>query len=709
MSAYLLKYIPLPNAVGRKLNYTGPKDQEEENQFMPKVDWITGKHQVSGRYFHTHFNQPPVINKTDLLAATSLGSAVTVQNVAISDTYSLKPNLLFSTWFGWNAQTGGSLSSAPFSFADAGSRIGAPTPPELAMDIGGAFSINTNHNGNFDRGDWTLRENVTIVKGRHEMHFGGEGVRVKNDLVNTYAMAGYFNFGNNLTGDNIADFVLGKVSYFQQGGGEFKSLRGTRFGTFVQDNWRVNSALTLNFGMRWDPFFPYQEQKGRVTCFHPGAQSVRYPNAPLGLTYGGDHHDATCPAAGLDSNLGNFAPRIGFAWRATQDGKTSVRGGFGYYYIPIQTSVFNLFVDTAPFSPQFTLNSVDFADPYGSAGIVNPFPAQYGPRVPLKDVTFTTPTSLYGVFQKDFHTPLLTTWNLAIERQIGNNWVTRISYVGNKGTFLSNDQKSIRESNPAVYIPGASTEDNTQSRRIYADFSTVGLVTSDSNSHYQALQLNLEKRFARGLTLLSNYTWSKTMDDYGWTNPFNRHYDYGLSDDDVKHNLKLSGVWELPRTRMTGLAGSLFNGWVLNGIANWHSGFPFSILSGLDNSFSGVGRDRADYVGGKVALDSGRPRNELISQFFNTAAFVPNAVGSFGNSGKNLVRGPRFFKTDASLLKNFPVTERASVQFRAEFFNVFNSVNFNDPGRSVSSPDTFGVITSAKDPRIIQFALKILF
>lgn len=151
------------------------------------------------------------------------------------------------------------------------------------------------------------------------------------------------------------------------------------------------------------------------------------------------------------------------------------------------------------------------------------------------------------------------------------------------------------------------------------------------------------------------------------------------------------------------------NGWVLNGIANWHSGFPFSVLSGLDNSFSGVGRDRADYAGGNVSLGNGRSHNAMTTQFFNTAPFSTNAIGTFGNSGKNLVRGPRYFKTDASLLKNFRLTEGYSLQFRSEFFNLFNNVNFNAPGRIVSSPDSFGIITSARDPRIIQFALKILF
>src|SRR5581483_390991 len=176
-----------------------------------------------------------------------------------------------------------------------------------------------------------------------------------------------------------------------------------------------------------------------------------------------------------------------------------------------------------------------------------PFPAQYGPRVPGPDVQFTTPTSLYGVFQKDFHIPLLTTWNLTLERQLGRDWVARFGYVGNKGTFLSNGQKSLRESNPAVYIPGASTEDNTQQRRLYRDFSTVGLVSSDNNSHYHAFQVTLEKRFGYGLSVLTNYTWSKTTDDYGWTNPFKRHFDYGPSDDDVRHIFKFSNVWEVPR------------------------------------------------------------------------------------------------------------------------------------------------------------------
>src|SRR4029079_6816738 len=139
--------------------------------------------------------------------------------------------------------------------------------------------------------------------------------------------AGSFTFNGQLSGDAVADFLLGRASAFKQGGGEFKNLKGTKWGFFVQDNWRVSQNLTLNLGVRWDPFLPYWDREGRVVCFAPGQQSQRYPTAPLGVLYGGPNHDPGCPKAGTDSSWGNVGPRIGFAYRLTQDGKTAIRGG----------------------------------------------------------------------------------------------------------------------------------------------------------------------------------------------------------------------------------------------------------------------------------------------------------------------------------------------------------------------------------------------
>ncbi|HUS06364.1 MAG TPA: hypothetical protein VMZ52_08715, partial [Bryobacteraceae bacterium] len=219
---------------------------------------------------------------------------------------------------------------------------------------------------------------------------------------------------------------------------------------------------------------------------------------------------------------------------------------------------------------------------------------------------------------------------------------------------------------------------------------------------------NAEKRFSHGYTILASYTWSKKIDDYNWTNPSNRRFDYGLSREDVPHNFKFSNVWNIPNAPVHGFAGKLVNGWMLNSIVTLQSGFPFSIASGRDNSFSGVGRDRADYIGGNPSMASGRSHGEMIAQYFNTAAFAPNAIGTFGNSGKNILRGPHYYNTDFGVTKRTSVTERVSTEFRAEFFNVFNNVMFNLPNATQSSPQ-FGRITSALDPRIIQFGVKAQF
>jgi hypothetical protein len=372
-------------------------------------------------------------------------------------------------------------------------------------------------------------------------------------------------------------------------------------------------------------------------------------------------------------------------------------------------------VDTAPFSPQFNYTGlVDFANPYASIGIPNPFPAQYASNQPTSTAQFTLPVSIYGTFQHDWHMPELATWNLNVERQFGSSWVTRISYAGNKGTYLASGVLGFNEQNPAIYIPGASTQANTQQRRINPQFGSVGLFSSYNNSHYNSLRLNAEKRFSHGVSLLANYTYSRMTDDFspnganGQTDPFNAEFDAGPSNDDVPSVFNLSGTGAIPAAPLHGFAAKLLNGWQVTGITNWRSGFAYSIFSNVDNSFSGVGSDRADYVGGNITLDPSRPHRLLAQEYFNVAAFSTNAIGTFGNSGKNILRGPRYFDTDMGLQKNFPLLESTSLQFRAEFFNIFNNVNFNQPQNFLGTSST-GQITSALDPRILQLALKLSF
>ena len=712
VSQYFLKWLPLPNGAGRQVTFPGSTVVQTENQFMTKADYNLRKHQISGRYFFTDFDQPSVVPEDNVLAAANTGNAVRLQNVSVIYNYTASPTLLINSTFGLNRQRGGSLSSAPFGFSDAGVKIAGArdsalkAPPELSMSVTGAFGTSTNHLGAFDRGDYTVREVATKILGPHELRFGGEALRVLNHITNTFQMDGSFSFSGELSGDGLADFMFGRSSTFSQGGGEFKDLKGTKWTLFLQDNWRVTGNLTLNLGLRWDPYMAPYDRQGRVVCFQPGAKSTRYPNAPVGLIYGGDNHDAGCPVSGMDNSWWNLAPRLGFAYRLTQDGKTSIRGGVGLYYTPIETTDFNAFANIAPFAPTFRFNDVAFEDPYQSVGVVNPFPAQYGPAVRGPDVGFTLPAAVRWTFAKDFRIPQIATWNLLLERQVFHDWVLKAAYQGTKGTYLS--QAVVREINPAIYIPGQSTVGNTQARRFYQDFVNVGRLESGNNSNYNALQLTAEKRFQHGLSVLANYTWSKAIDDLGWTNPFNRSFDRAVSGTDLPHNFKFSNVWEIPKLGVRGAAGKLVNGWMLNSLVVWQSGFAMTISSGRDNSFSGVGRDRADFLGGTADLGSDRPHGEMVARFFDTSKFTANAAGTFGNSGRNNLRGPRFFNTDLGVVKNTAVTERASIQFRAEFFNVFNNVNLRPPTTNAASAQ-FGRITAAADPRILQFALKMIF
>jgi hypothetical protein len=202
------------------------------------------------------------------------------------------------------------------------------------------------------------------------------------------------------------------------------------------------------------------------------------------------------------------------------------------------------------------------------------------------------------------------------------------------------------------------------------------------------------------------------MDDYGWTDPFYRGFDYARSNDNLPHNFSFSGVWDLPRLNLHNWMGDkVLNGWNVTGIVSWRDGFPLTISSGVDNSFTGVGRDRADFIGTGIQaaeIGFGESHGAQVQKFFDTSVFVRNAIGTFGNSGRNILQGPRLFQTNLGVFKTTRIREQLSWQLRAEFFNAFNNVNFSAPGTTVGTA-TFGVITSAADPRILQFGVKLLF
>ena len=293
------------------------------------------------------------------------------------------------------------------------------------------------------------------------------------------------------------------------------------------------------------------------------------------------------------------------------------------------------------------------------------------------------------------------------------NMVLKDGYVGK----LAHNLVRMNQTNPATYLPGRSTVANTNSRRMLLPgvYASVREVNTSANAAYHSLQVVLNKRLSRGLTVLVAYTMGKMLDYYSAMNlgqvpqdPNNQRADRARSDEDRRHTFNASFFYEIPAWRQQkGVLGKTLGGWTLSGMVRQASGGPINIISGVDNSLTGVGFDRPDLAGNPVRSHSGR--EDMIQRFFNTAAFVANQPGLYGSAGRNLVSGPAQATTSLSLVKSFPISERLGrIQFRSEFFNAWNQVNFGQPEARVNNR-SFGRILSAGSPRIVQLALRYQF
>ncbi|MGC2537248.1 MAG: carboxypeptidase regulatory-like domain-containing protein [Candidatus Sulfotelmatobacter sp.] len=747
VATYILDHIPLPNGPNDQLTFNGGPDAQNTDEYLAKVDFNIGKHHLSGHYFQMGYTDPVFIPpSTNLLELRGDAEHLVLKNVSVVDIYTITPTFLLSSYFGYNSENGTTLSSAPFSMADAGVNMAVPQNRgggdaavlNVTVSGGGAFILPGTPYGVWNRGDQSLREIATWIKGKHEVQFGGEILRVRLPMGNQYQESGVFDF-ENLTGNPLADFELGAVSSFTQGGGLYLNVTGYRESLFAQDSWKATPRMLLTAGLRWDPFFPYTDSEGRVACFVPGAQSQRFPTAPVGMLFGGKNHDPGCTASSIYNNPRNFGPRLGFAYRITEDGNTSIRGGAGYYYEAPNTVAFEDVVGVPPFAPIINVGSspgsplVTLADPYGSSGTTNLFPGQFGPTNPSpSDAIFpTSGISFSQIFDRHFRLPMVLSWNLTAEHGFKQDWMLRVAYVGNSGHHLSGtgDQESgLLQLNPSHWDPVTQQE-----VPVYPAYGSIASINSGVDSNYNAAQITLTKRMTHGFSFLTNFTWAKELDDFApaggspyLTNSCScgRDFDYGPSDDDLSKTFKINGEYMVPRISLPKAVDKIVNGWELSGTVSWQTGFPFTIFSGADNSLSGMLGDRADLAVASVqqaVLGSGRSHAAEVQEWFNTSAFVPNALQTFGDTGKNILRGPRFFDADLAAVKNAKITERLSMEFRAEFFNAFNNVNFGRPdGNLADIGATYGEITGlagssssntygTAQPRIIQFAVKFSF
>ena len=720
-----LKY--LPPVGGNGLVYYSQPLAQNFNSFLSRVDHsFSDRDRITARYYLDRFKNASYLDQTNYVNVAS-GSIIDSHNALISETHIFKPTLLNDFRIGFaRVESNGGPPDNSISVTDLGLNIYQP-PFQKSLDglsVAGYFNISDFPPSLFARNNYTLSDDVSWVRGRHTVSFGGGYERGQVMLRNGYLAYGTFGFTTDYTNNALASFLLGKMRTFRQGFGEFKDNRSDYFGLYAQDDFHVNRRLTLNFGVRYEPFLPQREIRGRIQQFrkenyYAGVRSQVYVNAPPGLLFPGD---PGMPDYGVRGNYFNFAPRLGFAYDVGGDGKTSLRGGAGVFYDSQQVGIINnRFVDVTPFSPQITFTdpSGPFSNPY--SGVTSPFPA---PFPAPKDAPFPAPVlavTYDPANDSRMATPVTYNWNISIERQINRDWMARLAYVGSRSVH----QTETTELNPAVYTPGSAL--GTDARRLFQGFSTIGQGSQDLNSKYHSLQVTLQRRFSRGVTILANYTFSKSLDDVPngqgvagissqslspipWYFQGRHEFDYGRSDFDRRQRFVLSYVWELPRLQNASPAlRAIAGGWQFNGIVTLQTGGPLTLLAGRDASLTGLGTDRAQYVSGSPYGGGACKNIAPCRDYLNTAAFGTPATGTFGNVGKGSLNGPNFRNWDLGLFKNIALRgERLSLRFQAEFFNATNRVNLSNPNQTQNAA-AFGSIRGAGDPRIGQLALKLLF
>jgi hypothetical protein len=704
ISQEILKFVPVPPA-GNTITTSAAQNLDDRQVLLRFDQQLTNANRLAVRYWDSFAETPAVLNPQNYLE-TVVGRTWLNRSINVTDTHVFGPRVINQFMFAFTRMDGNNVPTLPSaSIASLGANLFNDDKPQWHVTVAGYFgTLNTGDTNTFLRDEFTISDTVRITTGRHTFAFGGEIGRGIGDVRNNFRANGQWNFNGvaPFTSDSLADFMVGQFNTLVQGIGEYRDTRFNRYVLFAQDEWKATRRLNINLGIRWEPFLPYWDLEDRLAVWRPGERSTRYPNAPLGLRYAGE---SDLPRGAIGARYGYIAPRVGFAYDLFGDGKTALRGGYGIFYDQLNTIALNNQANQAPFGTVVTtFGSINnsFANPY--AGINNPFPA---PLNPGSDAVFPN-FSTHQPYAPTFQGPYVQNWNLTVEREVAFGFVGRASYAGSKGTRLG----IVREGNAAVYAPGATTATTNQRRPLAPAFGNLSLIDPTSNSTYHAMQLTADRRFSKGFSLLMNYQWAKSIDDASATkltgqarvNPFDQSFDKGPSDFDKRHVFNLSGLWDLP-FRVDNPAKWLINGWSLNAIASLQSSPPFNVTSGVDNARTGTGGQRADMIG-NPNFDGDRTRGEMIVQYLNRAAFAPNALGTFGNLGRNAFRAPGLATWDFGLFKRFQLAETVALTYRLEAFNAFNRPNLGIPV-SAQNNVNFMRITSAFDTRILQMALRM--
>ena len=766
---YISKYVPLPNSGTNGFN-SSPLSIINDDQGIVRIDHRIGDNDsIYASYIVDDMRQNlpfRIVNGGSTGGNVPVGSGfdepIRTQFGSISWLHNFNPRTVNEFIFGANrsatlaGQPHDTTSPSALGFTNVNPDDPGGTAPPIMLLQTGQFNLGPAPGGPTTFHDVTFnwQDNLSMTQGHHDLKFGADIRRVRNNFRFDFFNNGGFDFGNFLapfTGSALADFVGGYFDNYSQYSRAIYGIRTTSWHFYGQDAWKLTRRLTLSYGLRYEYNSPLMDPHNEILGFFPGKQSTVFPAAPPDILYPGD--PATPNKALTYPDRNNFAPRFGFAWDVLGNAKFVIRGGFGIFYDIEDGALNEQFGGEPPFGFIANINPASYAglagvdtigDPFTPFGAVNEFPSAGKPFQFGVDPLI----SFAYVADPHFRTPYSEAFNYGFQYQLPKETIVEAYYVGN----LSRKAIATVDVNPPLVsileaqhatagftyadcarpLAGCSDPTNPNDGNSFPTlsgqlFTNKSVASGDSHQ----LQVTVDRRFAHGFNLRGAYTLAKTIDMQSgfrynnsvFTDPFNFAFDRGLANFDVRQRVVISGLWQIPWDRPfrggNAFLRKLTAGWQLNGIAQFQTGTPFTIYSNSNSSQEHTGFDRADLVGPKHIFNPRKiqqftadcnPGATAGNFFFDPTAYdctnVP--VFTFGDSGRNSVRGPGRNNFDFSIFKTFKMGESKSFEFRSEFFNAFNHTNFMNPNH-FGGNSLFGQVTQARDPRLIQLALKFYY
>jgi hypothetical protein len=713
-------------------------DHKDEGQVVTRLDYqVSGDQSVFGRYMLTFHKAPSSFSlaegnilATHVPAVNNYAQAMTLGHTAVIGSGTVN-NLRFA----YNRTTVDRSNADYFGPQEVGINIFNHSPTrELQLAVTGGFEISDARasKGLAENNAYQMSNDLTMVRGRHEIGVGAT-VAFWKVFMNTWSRSGgNYAFNGQITGLGLADFMLGRVSVFSH-----NSYVGVTFnhwyqGLYIQDAWRATDRLTVNAGVRWEPFSGQHLTQGSVTNFdeekfRQGIKSTMFVNAPAGFMYPGDPGFPS-GRSGFEKKWMNFAPRAGIAWDVRGNGRMGVRASYGLAYdFPEGETWFNL-ASGAPYGSRLMFQDPPgrLDDPYAHVG------GDPGPSATSKDSRFP-PFGEMGSIDPDINSPRVQQWNVSLEQQFGSSWAGSVSYIGsysdrlwgsvelNQGAYLGSGPCTIN----GVAYPVCTAPANLNNRRVLylqnpAEAQYIGNAyrfDDLSTQNYRGLKLSLQRRSVNGISLNGNWTWGRCVglqlgrgggggSGSGGGGPYAKvddlEYDRGHCDWDRTHLANLTLGYQSPEFSAP-LLRVLASDWRLSGIVSARSGDWLTVTTGVTHFTGTATANRVDQVSDDVYGE------KTMLAYLNRAAFAVPAPGTFGDHERNSITGPGFWKADLAVSRLFPFGGTQQLEVRAEVFNLLNNFNWGNPATNLNGGNFGRIQTMVGDPRIMQFVLKYGF